>query len=245
MESIAASPARLAPPTWDEVVDLDDGESTGPDAEDEVRRLETSVITRDISPAITKRCFFSSPASPCLARQLFLWLLAVFFASLRACATSSGLRPSRKRIAIVRAMTRVALSRSRPRLTPRPLLSSRVKTDAAQDDTRRHANGGRSGDAVEGVNQAGKRGGVEEDGKDTAAVGKTSYEKGDEEEEEDETEDESDAPRWATPSARTAAAVGAAFAAAAAEPPVFKVWIQDMRFHPADVEIPAGSYVQW
>ena len=37
MESPAASPARLAPPVWDEVVDLDEGESTGPDGEDEVR----------------------------------------------------------------------------------------------------------------------------------------------------------------------------------------------------------------
>ena len=41
------SPARGAAPVWDEVVDLDDGESTGPDGDEEVR----AQIARHARPA--------------------------------------------------------------------------------------------------------------------------------------------------------------------------------------------------
>ena len=38
---------------------------------------------------------------------------------------------------------------------------------------------------------------------------------------------------------------GAAAAAAAARGPVAKVWVQDMRFHPAEITVPVGGSVQW
>ena len=60
-------------------------------------------------------------------------------------------------------------------------------------------------------------------------------------EEEIDDLDESDAARWAAPSTRTVAAVGAALTAAAAASPVFKVWIEDMKLLPSHIQIPAGK----